>query len=169
MIDVRRVDFVCVPTRDRARSVHFYGETLGLKTSEEYGLMTLHLAGDRGTLVYQKPDFTPATYTILNFPVDDIEAAVDELRAAGVEFEHYESGPIKTGRERHRYSWSQTGVVQGPGWQRYWQRYRVVIHDQKRTAAAAHDWARRTDSRCHLGLESVHDLLRRNPPRGRSE
>jgi hypothetical protein len=52
--------------------------------------MTLHLAGDRDTLVYPKPDHTPATYTILNFPVDDIEEAVRELTARGVRFERYE-------------------------------------------------------------------------------
>ena len=68
----------------------FYGETLGLRTSEQYGLMTLHLAGDRDTLVYPKPDHTPATFTILNFPVDDIGAAVDELVARGVRFERYD-------------------------------------------------------------------------------
>jgi catechol 2,3-dioxygenase-like lactoylglutathione lyase family enzyme len=68
----------------------FYGETLGLKTSEQNGLMLLHLAGDRDTVVYPKPDFTPATYTILNFPVDDIDAAVDALAARGVEFERYD-------------------------------------------------------------------------------
>ena len=68
----------------------FYDETLGLKTSVEYGLMTLHLAGGRDTLVYEKDDFTPASYTILNFPVDDIEAAVDELTGRGVTFERYE-------------------------------------------------------------------------------
>jgi hypothetical protein len=58
--------------------------------SEEGGVMSLDLAGDRGTLVYQKPDFTPATYTILNFPVDDIDKAVDELAARGVRFERYD-------------------------------------------------------------------------------
>jgi catechol 2,3-dioxygenase-like lactoylglutathione lyase family enzyme len=68
----------------------FYGETLGLRTSEEHGLMTLHLAGDRDTLVYPKPDHTPASYTILNFPVDDIDKAVDELAARGVRFERYD-------------------------------------------------------------------------------
>ena len=52
--------------------------------------MTLHLAGDRPTLVYVKPDFAPATYTILNFPVDDIDKAVDELSARGVHFEQYD-------------------------------------------------------------------------------
>jgi predicted enzyme related to lactoylglutathione lyase len=73
---------------DRARA--FYGDTLGLRTSEANGMLTLHLAGDRDTLVYPKPDHTPATFTILNFAVDDIEAAVDELTARGVVFEHYD-------------------------------------------------------------------------------
>jgi catechol 2,3-dioxygenase-like lactoylglutathione lyase family enzyme len=75
---------------DVARAREFYGETLGIETSEEYGLMTLHIAGGRDTLVYPKPDHTPATYTILNFPVDDIDSAVDELSARGVTFERYE-------------------------------------------------------------------------------
>ena len=73
---------------DEARE--FYGETLGLKTSTEHGLMTLHLAGDRPTLVYPKPDHTPANYTILNFPVEDIDEAVDELGKRGVHFERYD-------------------------------------------------------------------------------
>jgi predicted enzyme related to lactoylglutathione lyase len=73
---------------EKARA--FYGDTLGIRTSEQYGLMTLHLAGDRDTLVYPKPDHTPATYTILNFPVDDIDAAVDALVERGVRFERYE-------------------------------------------------------------------------------
>lgn len=68
----------------------FYGEVLGLDVVEEYGLLTLNLAGDRPTLVYPKPDHTPATFTILNFPVDDIDAAVDELARRGVTFERYE-------------------------------------------------------------------------------
>ncbi len=71
----------------------FYGETLGLKTSlldEQNGLLVLNLAGGRDTLVYLKPDFTPATYTVLNFPVDDVEQAVDELTAKGVRFERYD-------------------------------------------------------------------------------
>ncbi|HEY7829814.1 MAG TPA: VOC family protein [Solirubrobacteraceae bacterium] len=75
---------------DMQKAQQFYGETLGLKTSEEHGLLTLHLAGDRPTLIYPKPDHTPAAYTILNFPVDDIEKAVDELTARGVSIERYE-------------------------------------------------------------------------------
>jgi catechol 2,3-dioxygenase-like lactoylglutathione lyase family enzyme len=78
---------------DLQKAREFYGETLGLKTSvldEEHGLMSLHIAGDRDTLVYQKPDHTPAAYTILNFPVDDIDQAVDELASRGVSFERYD-------------------------------------------------------------------------------
>jgi predicted enzyme related to lactoylglutathione lyase len=75
---------------DLAAAKKFYGEVLGLKTSERYGLLTLHLAGGRDTLVYPKPDHAPATYTILNFAVDDIDAAVDELIGRGVELEKYD-------------------------------------------------------------------------------
>jgi catechol 2,3-dioxygenase-like lactoylglutathione lyase family enzyme len=77
-----------VPDLQAARS--FYEGTLGLRVSEEHDLLTLHLAGDRDTLVYAKPDHVPATYTILNFPVDDVDAAVAELRERGVRFERYE-------------------------------------------------------------------------------
>ena len=77
-----------VPDLEKARD--FYGKTLGLRTSLENGLLTLHLAGDRPTLVYPKPDHEPATYTILNFPVRDIDEAVDELIARGVRFERYD-------------------------------------------------------------------------------
>ena len=73
---------------DKAR--HFYGDTLGIETSEQYGLLTLHLAGGRDTLVYPKADHTPATYTILNFEVDDIDQAVDGLAARGVQFDRYD-------------------------------------------------------------------------------
>ena len=68
----------------------FYGETLGLRVSEEYGMLSLHIAGERDILVYPKPDHTPATFTILNFPVADIEKAVDELAERGVRFERYD-------------------------------------------------------------------------------
>jgi catechol 2,3-dioxygenase-like lactoylglutathione lyase family enzyme len=71
----------------------FYADTLGLKVTEENGMLTLHLAGERPTLVYPKADHEPATYTILNFPVDDIDAAVDALMEKGVAFELYEGAP----------------------------------------------------------------------------
>ncbi len=75
---------------DVAAAREFYADKLGLEVSEENGLLTLHIAGDRPTLVYPKEDHTPAEYTILNFPVDDIDAAVDELTARGVELERYD-------------------------------------------------------------------------------
>ena len=75
---------------DLEKAKAFYEDVLGLRTSEEHGLMTLHLAGDRPTFVYPKPDHEPATYTILNFPVEDIDAAVDALMERGVAFEIYE-------------------------------------------------------------------------------
>jgi catechol 2,3-dioxygenase-like lactoylglutathione lyase family enzyme len=75
---------------DLDKAKEFYEGTLGLKVSQEDGLLTLHLAGDRPTLIYLKPDFAPATYTILNFQVADIHAAVDELSARGVHLERYE-------------------------------------------------------------------------------
>lgn len=75
---------------DIPKARQFYGETLGLRVSEENGLLQLHIAGDRDVLVYPKEDHTPATFTILNFPVGDVEAAVDQLAARGVRFERYE-------------------------------------------------------------------------------
>jgi predicted enzyme related to lactoylglutathione lyase len=68
----------------------FYSEVLGLTVSEEHGLLTLHIAGDRDILVYPKPNHAPASFTVLNFPVDDIERAVDELTERGVRFERYD-------------------------------------------------------------------------------
>jgi catechol 2,3-dioxygenase-like lactoylglutathione lyase family enzyme len=75
---------------DLQKAREFYGGTLGLRTSEEYGLMWLHLAGGRDTLVYEQPDPTPASYTILNFEVDDIDEAVEALAARGVRFQRYD-------------------------------------------------------------------------------
>jgi catechol 2,3-dioxygenase-like lactoylglutathione lyase family enzyme len=97
---------------DLQKAQAFYGETLGLKTSvldEENGLMSLHLAGDRDTLIYVKPDYTPATYTILNFPVDDVDQAVDELAARGVRFETYDG-----------FEQDEKGISRGPGPQIAW-------------------------------------------------
>src|SRR3990170_3118978 len=71
-------------------SKRFYGETLGLDVSEEMGGLALHLTGGVEVFIYPKGDHVPATFTVLNFPVDDVEAAVDRLTAAGVGFERYE-------------------------------------------------------------------------------
>ena len=78
---------------DLEAAKRFYGETLGLNLEvldEEFGLMTLHLAGDRDTIVYLSPGMTPPSYTILNFPVDDVDAAVDGLAERGVQMERYD-------------------------------------------------------------------------------
>ena len=77
---------------DLGKAKGFYGETLGLNVTEldPGNLLQLELAGGRNTLVYIKPDFQPATYTILNFVVDDVEAAVDGLTERGVEIERYD-------------------------------------------------------------------------------
>jgi catechol 2,3-dioxygenase-like lactoylglutathione lyase family enzyme len=76
--------------KDLREARRFYAETLGLRTSEEHDQMWLHLADGRDTLAYQQPDATPASYTILNFEVDDIDHAVDVLAARGVRFERYD-------------------------------------------------------------------------------
>ena len=76
---------------DVPKAKKFYTETLGLRVSEEYGMLSLHIAGEWDIVVYPKPDHIPATFTILNFPVDDIEKAVDELTERGVRFERYEN------------------------------------------------------------------------------
>lgn len=87
--DTKAFSGFAVPDIDEAE--RFYGETLGVTTERaEMGMLVLKLAGGRDTLVYPKPDFVPATYTILNFPVDDVDAAVDELTSRGVEIERYD-------------------------------------------------------------------------------
>src|SRR4051812_1608780 len=74
----------------------FYADVLGLEVSEEHGMLFLHLAQGTRTLVYPKGDHVPATYTILNFPVADVEAAVDALVAKGVEFQTYDGDDLAT-------------------------------------------------------------------------
>ena len=78
---------------DLAEARRFYADTLGLRVSElddQSGLLTLHLGGGRDVVVYSKPDHVPATYTILNFPVDDVEGTVDALIQRGLTFERYD-------------------------------------------------------------------------------
>ncbi|MEU4480156.1 VOC family protein [Micromonospora sp. NPDC023966] len=81
---------------DPDRAERFYTDVLELRVSRDDamgGLLTLHLAGDRPVLVYPKRDHRPATYTVLNFSVPDIDRAVDELISRGVRFERYEGMP----------------------------------------------------------------------------
>jgi catechol 2,3-dioxygenase-like lactoylglutathione lyase family enzyme len=91
---------------DAAR--RFYGETLGIEVEElpPHGLLSLKVGGGTDVLVYPKEDHEPAVYTILNFPVADVEAAVAELEARGVRFEHYEGTPMET---------DEKGVFRGGG------------------------------------------------------
>ena len=83
-----------VPDIEQARE--FYGKTLGLKVSDDHGMLKLHLAGGSDVLVYPKPNHVPATFTILNFPVDDVDQAVDKLSKRGVHFVIYEQGEVQT-------------------------------------------------------------------------
>jgi catechol 2,3-dioxygenase-like lactoylglutathione lyase family enzyme len=80
---------------DPAAARRFYEDTLGLRVSDAGmgGMMRLDLGGGSTVLVYPKPDHTPASFTVLNFPVPDVEKAVDELTARGVRFEQYENPP----------------------------------------------------------------------------
>jgi len=96
LADSRAFSGFSVDDLDRART--FYEQVLGLRTEPASdampGLLRLHLAGGTDVLVYAKGEgHTPATYTVLNFPVPDVDAAVDELRARGVEFLHYDAPP----------------------------------------------------------------------------
>jgi catechol 2,3-dioxygenase-like lactoylglutathione lyase family enzyme len=91
---------------DLKKAQAFYGETLGLKVSvlDDNNLLSLDLAGSPGTVVYLKPDFVPATYTILNFEVDDVDEIVDGLIERGVRFEKYEG-----------FDQDEKGVARGMG------------------------------------------------------
>jgi predicted enzyme related to lactoylglutathione lyase len=91
---------------DVPRARQFYGDTLGVNLSERDGMLTLHLAGGGDVLVYPKPDHEPASCTILNFSVPDIEDAVAALEDLGVRFERYEGTEIET---------DEKGIFRGGG------------------------------------------------------
>jgi catechol 2,3-dioxygenase-like lactoylglutathione lyase family enzyme len=80
---------------DIPKAKEFYSDTLGLRVTEETGFLSLLVNGSTPILIYPKQNHSPASYTILNFPVENIEKAVDELSNRGVKFEHYE-GDINT-------------------------------------------------------------------------
>jgi catechol 2,3-dioxygenase-like lactoylglutathione lyase family enzyme len=101
---------------DIPKAKEFYADTLGAFTVHELseGLLSLQAANGYAVLIYIKPGHVPAGHTILNFPVDDIETAVEDLRSRGVEFEHYEIGPVKT---------DERGIAApGPGLKQAWFR-----------------------------------------------
>src|SRR5260221_10638996 len=91
---------------DVQKAKEFYGQTLRLDVSESYGLLTLHIAGGTNILMYPKENHTPATFTILNFPVNNIEQAVDDLTRHGVQFESYHEGDLVT---------DEKGIFRGGG------------------------------------------------------
>src|SRR5215217_5166356 len=91
---------------DLQKAKSFYSQTLGLEVSEENGMLQLHIAGTAPILVYPKPNHTPATYTILNFPVDNVEETVDKLTKRGVRFEVYDLEDLKT---------DDKGIARGEG------------------------------------------------------
>ena len=84
----------------------FYSETLCLDVSESHGLLTLRLAGGNNVLIYPKPNHVPATFTVLNFPVKDVDLAVDELAKRGVRFEIYDLADLKP---------DEKGIMRGNG------------------------------------------------------
>jgi catechol 2,3-dioxygenase-like lactoylglutathione lyase family enzyme len=81
---------------DIAKAKEFYAGTLGLDVSEAHGILSLRLAGGHNVIIYPKPNHVPATFTVLNFPVADVDLAVDELTKRGVRFEHYDLPNLKT-------------------------------------------------------------------------
>ena len=91
---------------DVPRAKKFYGETLGLEVTDEGDAAVLQIAGERPIFVYPKPNHEPASFTILNFPVNEIEPAVDELTKRGIEFERYEGTPAET---------DEKGIFRGEG------------------------------------------------------
>jgi catechol 2,3-dioxygenase-like lactoylglutathione lyase family enzyme len=81
---------------DIQKAKDFYGRTLGLQVSESHGLLTLQLAGGNEVLIYPKVNHVPATFTVLNFPVENVDESVNELAKRGVRFEIYDQSDIKT-------------------------------------------------------------------------
>ena len=94
----------CVSDIQKAKD--FYGRTLGLQVSESHGLLTLQLAGGNKVLIYPKVNHAPATFTVLNFPVENVDESVDELAKRGVRFEIYDESDIKT---------DEKGIMRGNG------------------------------------------------------
>lgn len=96
---------------DLKRAKAFYGETLGLTVVEDEMGLGLRPAGGGEVFIYPKADHTPATFTVLNFEVDDIERTIAALAAAGVQLERYDAGGIET---------DERGVFAGPGMRIAW-------------------------------------------------
>ena len=91
---------------DLRKAKDFYSQVLGLEVSESPEGLELHIAGGARIFIYPKPNHIPATFTILNFPVDNVEATIDQLLKRGVRCEHYDQGNLKT---------DEKGIFRGPG------------------------------------------------------
>jgi len=98
--------FTGFSVNDIQKAKDFYGRTLGLQVSESHGLLTLQLAGGNKVLIYPKVNHAPATFTVLNFPVENVDESVDELAKRGVRFEIYDESDIKT---------DEKGIMRGNG------------------------------------------------------
>lgn len=102
--------FSSFSTNDLEKTKEFYGRLLGLELDQQKSgpmeMVMLKLASGGSVLIYPKDDHQPATFTVLNFPVDDVEKTVDELTAKGVMFEHYDNPMIKT---------DEKGIARGMG------------------------------------------------------
>ena len=103
--------FSSFSVNDLERAKDFYGKTLGLKVSEMEQGLELNLAGGTSIFLYPKPNHTPASFTVLNFPVKDIEEAIEELTTLGVKLEKYNQPDLKT---------DERGIMKGPGMQIAW-------------------------------------------------
>ncbi|HKZ03232.1 MAG TPA: VOC family protein [Pyrinomonadaceae bacterium] len=98
--------FSSFSVNDLNKAREFYGGTLGLDVAETQEGLELHLAGGHTVFLYPKPNHTPASFTVLNFPVKDIQEAVNELVELGLRLEHYDLPDLKTDKR---------GIARGPG------------------------------------------------------
>jgi len=103
--------FSSFSVNDIDKAKEFYQNRLGLNVNQiemggEYRMLELDVTGGSKVMIYPKPNHTPATFTVLNFPVDNLDKTVDELTAKGVKFEHYDMGELKTDTK---------GIVRGNG------------------------------------------------------
>jgi catechol 2,3-dioxygenase-like lactoylglutathione lyase family enzyme len=103
--------FSSFSVNDIKKAREFYGEILGLGVTETEEGLELHLASGNTIFMYPKPNHTPASFTVLNFPVNNVEEAVDELVNAGLRLEHYELPELKTDKR---------GIAKGPGMKIAW-------------------------------------------------
>ena len=103
--------FSSFSVKNLVKAKEFYGNTLGLKVTQQPEGLEMKLGGGLSVFLYPKPNHTPATFTVLNFPVEDIELAVDELKVRGIRLEHYDQPEIKTDKK---------GIMRGPGPQIAW-------------------------------------------------